>query len=156
LVVAGRPGWNCSSILKAIDEQQALGRVRYLGMVEDCHLAALYSAARLLVCPSVYEGFGLPVLEAMACGCPVLCSWTSSLPEVAGDAGRYFRVRDVAGLARNLAMLVADPKALGEMSRAGLRRASLFGFRAAGVRVVEMVREGAAQRAAVRVSVAGH
>ena len=68
---------------------EALGiaeRVRFLGWVEDVDLPALYSAANVYACPSLYEGFGFTVLEAMACGVPVVCSTAASLPEVAGDA----------------------------------------------------------------------
>jgi glycosyltransferase involved in cell wall biosynthesis len=148
LVIAGQPGWNCSSILRAIQVQQALGRVRYLGRVDDRHLTALYKAARLLVYPSIYEGFGLPVLEAMACGCPVLCSWSSSLPEVGGAAARYFRPGDPGHLAAKLTWALADERVLRAMSVSGLRQASRFSFRLTAERILDLVRAGVARHRA--------
>lgn len=87
LVLAGFSGWRNTAIM---DTLQRLGdHVRYLGFVTDDDLAALYNLATVFVYPSVYEGFGLPPLEAMACGCPVLVARAASLPEVCGDAARY-------------------------------------------------------------------
>jgi glycosyltransferase involved in cell wall biosynthesis len=85
LVIVGRKGWNCDDILSYMTELE--GAVRFPGYVSDEELVALYQMAACLVFPSLYEGFGLPVLEAMAAGCPVITSTTSSLPEVAGNAG---------------------------------------------------------------------
>jgi alpha-1,3-rhamnosyl/mannosyltransferase len=125
--------------------QEEAGRVRYLGRVDDEWLPALYSAARLSVYPSLYEGFGLPVLEAMSCGCPVLCSWSSSLPEVGGSAARYFRTGDSEDLACKLAALLSDDKQLAAMSAAGLARAEQFSFRQAAQEVLGIMRAGSAQ-----------
>jgi glycosyltransferase involved in cell wall biosynthesis len=99
VAVIGRVGWKAESIMREITAMEKAGRVRHMGWIDDPDLPALYSAAKMLVLPSSYEGFGLPVLEAMACGCPVLCSWSSSLPEVGGNAARYFRVGDSEGSA---------------------------------------------------------
>jgi glycosyltransferase involved in cell wall biosynthesis len=131
LAIVGGEGWKCRTILEQIGAKEALGGVRYLGRVEDEELSLLYSAAELMVYPSAYEGFGLPVLEAMTCGCPVLCSWSSSLPEVAGPAAHYFRPHDHDDLARQLGLLLADREELDKMSQLGLRQASLFSFRSA-------------------------
>ena len=86
LVCTGWTGWDQSS---AQDAEMVKNRVLLTGYVTDKELACLYSGARAFVYPSVYEGFGLPVLEAMACGCPVVCANRASLPEVAGDAALY-------------------------------------------------------------------
>ena len=140
LVIVGGVGWRCRETVRLIRASEAAGRVRHLGWVGDSDLAALYSAAMVMVYPSFYEGFGLPVLEAMACGCPVLCSWSSSLPEVGGDTVRYFRPRDSADLARRLRELVDDPEALAEMSVRGRTRAGEFSNKAAAERMLVMMR----------------
>lgn len=85
LVIAGKKGWYWDTILKRIGHHKLNNRVRVIDYVTDAELPALYSAASVFVFPSRYEGFGLPVLEAMACGTPVVCANCSSLPEVAGD-----------------------------------------------------------------------
>jgi len=131
LAIVGGEGWKCRAIMEQIRAKEALDRVRYLGKVEDDDLSLLYSAAELMVYPSAYEGFGLPVLEAMTCGCPVLCSWSSSLPEVAGSASRYFRPHDHDDLARQLRLLLCDSDRLAAMSALGLEQASRFSFRSA-------------------------
>lgn len=128
LVLAGAAGWRCEGIAAAIRAKESGGGVKYLGSVTDGELAALYSAATLMVYPSVYEGFGLPVLEAMACGCPVLCSWTSSLPEVGGSAARYFTPSDPKDLAAKISTLFRSPSDLAMMAREGLERAREFSF----------------------------
>jgi alpha-1,3-rhamnosyl/mannosyltransferase len=136
LAIVGAVGWNCSGILKAVREAEADGLVRYLGRVSDEELSALYSAAQVAVYPSFYEGFGLPVLEAMACGCPVLCSWSSSLPEVGGRAAAYFRPRDARDLAHRLNALLPDKGRLAEMREEGLAQAARFSFDRAAEQMV--------------------
>lgn len=86
LVLAGGQGWGDARLTALIDELGIRNRVHLTGHVADDILPALYGAAEIFVYPSLYEGFGLPVLEAMACGAPVITSNVSSLPEVAGDA----------------------------------------------------------------------
>ena len=128
LVIVGAMGWNCRGILRAVREAEADGLVRYLGRASDEELSALYSAALVTIYPSFYEGFGLPVLEAMACGCPVLCSWSSSLPEVGGRTASYFRPRDGDDLARRLTGLLSDERRLAEMRAMGRVQAARFSF----------------------------
>lgn len=100
--------------------------VRFLGFVEDHFLPALYRRAWLFVYPSLYEGFGLPPLEAMACGCPVACSSVSSLPEVVGDAALTFEPLDEAAVATALRRGVEDSGLREGLRRAGLARAAQF------------------------------
>jgi alpha-1,3-rhamnosyl/mannosyltransferase len=128
--------------MEQIRAQEKVGKVRYLGRVEDEWLPALYAAAKLSVYPSLYEGFGLPVLEAMACGCPVLCSDSSSLPEVGGTAARYFRTGDVVSLSARLKELLDSQTDLDALSEAGLARAGVFSFRRAAEQLLEIIREG--------------
>ncbi len=103
--------------------------VRWLGPVPDGVLPALYSAAEAFVFPSLYEGFGLPVLEAMACGIPVACSDTSSLPEVAGDAALYFDPEDVDSMVEALRCLLSDAALRASLREQGLERAKTFSWK---------------------------
>lgn len=109
LVIAGRKGWLCGEILETSARLQVQERVRFLDYVPQEELAALYAGAAAFIMPSLYEGFGLPVLEAMACGTPVACSNTSSLPEVGGEAALLFAPQNVGTIASAIARLVEDP-----------------------------------------------
>jgi len=146
LVLVGGEGWRCRHIVAQIRRLQESGRVRYLGRVDDEWLPSLYSAAALSVYPSLYEGFGLPVLEAMSCGCPVLCSHSSSLPEVGGDAAFYFRAGDREDLTHKLRELLGDDQRLLAMSTAGMARARTFSFRRAAEEILDIVKQGSARR----------
>jgi len=144
LAIVGGVGWKATPIVEQIGVMEKAGRVRYLGRIDDRDLPALYSAATLMIFPSLYEGFGLPVLEAMACGCPVLCSWSSSLPELGGDAVRYFRPGDSADLALGLAALLQGERQRAGMSAAGLQRAGRFSLRKAARETLDIMRQGGA------------
>lgn len=126
LVIVGRKGWVYEPIFAAVDELGLHDDVRFPGFVPDEALPALYSAADMLVTPSFYEGFGLPALEAMACGTPVIVSDVSSLPEVVGDAGVRIDPRDVEGLAHAMARVVQDSALRSALQAAGLARARQF------------------------------
>ncbi len=107
--------------VREIAARNSFDDVRCLGAVAEDDLPALYSGAELFVMPSLIEGFGLPVLEAMACGAPVACARSSSLPEVAGHAAVYFDPKDTGAMAQSLARLLRNPgyrKLLGERGRA--------------------------------------
>jgi glycosyltransferase involved in cell wall biosynthesis len=142
LVLAGGAGWRCRHIMEQIKAQERLGRARYLGRVEDRLLPSLYAAAKLSVYPSVYEGFGLPVVESMACGCPVVSSDSPSLREVGGGAARYFQAGVVASLSDELERLVGNDSELALMEEAGLARAEFFSFRRAAEQLLEILRDG--------------
>ncbi|MDT8307317.1 MAG: glycosyltransferase family 1 protein [Anaerolineae bacterium] len=103
-------------------------RVRFLGPVTEADLAALYSAATLFVFPSLYEGFGLPVIEAMASGTPVACSDRSSLPEAAGDAALFFDPEDAGAIAATLRRLLADQTLRAGLRQRGLEQADRFSW----------------------------
>ena len=107
-------------------------RIRWAGYVAGPELVRVYQQADVFVLASKYEGFGLPVLEAMACGTPVVCSNTSSLPEVAGDAALLVDPADIEGLARALARVLAEPALAAALRAKGLRRAADFTWRRTG------------------------
>jgi glycosyltransferase involved in cell wall biosynthesis len=126
LVIAGGKGWLYDEVLA---EVQALGleeRVRFIGYVEDSDLPHLYRAARAFAFPSIYEGFGIPPLEAMACGVPVVTSNASSLPEVVGDAGLQVDPFDVDALAHALDTALHDDGWRAQAITRGLTRAKQF------------------------------
>jgi glycosyltransferase involved in cell wall biosynthesis len=130
LVIAGAWDPRYANVEAAAQAAMArgAGAIRFLRNVTDADLPALYSGAAAFVMPSLYEGFGLPVLEAMACGTPVIVSNVSSLPEVAGEAGLYFDPRDAQGLARCLATLLDDRRARADWGARAQARAARFSW----------------------------
>lgn len=125
LVLAGGYGWGSRALARRLARLAAEG-IRHLGRVEPEHLVRLYQAARVFAYPSLYEGFGLPPLEAMACGVPVVASDVSSLPEVVGDAGLLVDPRDAGALAAALGRVLGDPEHAAELARRGRERARGF------------------------------
>ena len=126
LVLAGREDPRYPEVRDRIKALNLEDRVHALGGIPDEDLPSLYAGASWFVFPSLYEGFGLPVLEAMACGTPVICSSTSSLPEIVGDAAIMFDPTDPEDIARALAQALADPRKREELSEESLRRAQGF------------------------------
>lgn len=126
LVIAGRDGWKHAPIREAAAASPHRDRIHFPGFLAHDDLAALLTGARAFVWPSLFEGFGLPVLEAMACGAPVLTSDTSSLPEVAGDAALPVNPADTAAIAGALRRLAEDDALCGALSAAGVARAAEF------------------------------
>jgi len=131
LVIAGKKGWLYEAIFRRVEELGLEGQVVFTGYVAEEGLPALFSGARLFVFPSLYEGFGLPVLEAMACGTPVVCSNASSLPEVAGDAAVLVNPRDVEELAGAMRQLVESQEIRAELRGKGLAQAARFSWQRA-------------------------
>jgi glycosyltransferase involved in cell wall biosynthesis len=128
LVVVGKRGWLFGDFFAELERSPVRDAVLLPGYVPDEALPAIYAAARALAFPSLYEGFGLPVLEAMACGTPVACSGTSSLPEVAGDAAVYFDPTSQGSIVETLRQLLSDPDLRGELVRRGLEQAARFSW----------------------------
>lgn len=129
LVLVGAKGWLYETFFRRREELGLQEQVRLLGYVPDADLPALYTGATACVLPSVYEGFGLPVLEAMACGTPVACSHTSSLPELGGKAALYFDPYNVAEMVQALRRVWEDAPLRDGMSAAGLEQAARFSWR---------------------------
>lgn len=129
LLVVGMAGWEHGQFSDDLRKGLASGHVRLLGYLPDEQVAHLVAGARALVFPSLYEGFGLPVLEAMASGTPVILTQSSAMPEVAGDAGTYIAPNDVDGLRQAMARLIDDQAYWLHCREAGLQRAKLFSWR---------------------------
>ena len=137
LVIGGGRGWLYEEIDDAIRSLHLEGDVLLIGFVGDSDLPALYRAADVFAFPSLYEGFGLPVLEAMGCGTPVVTSAVSSLPEVAGDAALLIDPRDESALAEAMARVYRDPTLRQEMVERGRGRVGAFSWRRCAEKVLE-------------------
>jgi len=130
LVLAGGTGWRYQGVYRVIEELGLQGDVLLPGYIPSAELPLWYAAADLFVYPSLYEGFGLPVLEALACGVPTIASTTSSLPEVAGDAAVLVDPRDEEGLALAMARVLQDEAFRDQLRHRGLRQAARFPLQA--------------------------
>ncbi len=128
LALCGGRGWLCDEVFQLVEELKLQDQVRFTGYVDDADLPALYSAAAAFVYPSLYEGFGLPPLEAMACGTPVITSNVTSLPEVVGDAGLLHDPNDHRTLTRMLVEILGDETAREHFKREGLKQAARFSW----------------------------
>lgn len=128
LLIAGRKGWLYEEVFAAAERLDPGGRVHFLDFVDDRYLPALYNLARAFVYPSLYEGFGLPVLEALACGTPVVTADVSSLPEVAGEAAVLVDPQDVGAIAEGIRLALDRHQRL---RAAGPTQARRFGWPAA-------------------------
>jgi glycosyltransferase involved in cell wall biosynthesis len=126
IVLVGSSGWKNEEVLQWITRLD--GSVTLLGNLSVGELAWVYNAARLLVYPSIYEGFGLPPLEAMACGCPVVVSNVASLPEVCGDAAEYVDPHDIHSIATGILRVATDENHRQNLIQRGLQRAKLFSW----------------------------
>jgi len=131
LVVVGAKGWMYESFFKRITELGLEDAIHLPGYVPDADLPAVFRAATVYVMASVYEGAGLPVLEAMACGAPVVSSRESSMPELGADVARYFNPYDVQHMADVIGMVLADERLRAEMAEAGPERAARFSWKRA-------------------------
>jgi glycosyltransferase involved in cell wall biosynthesis len=122
LVVAGG---NYSKVFAKVSKSESK-RIKYLGYVADSELRSLYSHATSFIFPSFYEGFGLPPLEAMICGCPVICSNMASIPEICGEAALYFDPFDVQEIGKRIEQLMGSDSLRGSLKQRGLLRAEQF------------------------------
>jgi glycosyltransferase involved in cell wall biosynthesis len=139
LVLAGRRGWLYERLFAQVRHLGLEGRVLFPGYVGEADKAALLSGALAFVFPSLHEGFGLPVLEAQACGCPVITSATSSLPEVAGDAALLVDPGEPAAIAAAMARVVADPALRGTLIERGFANVRRFSWTACARLVLDAI-----------------
>ncbi len=128
LVIVGKRGWLYDDFFAALERSHARDAVILPGYVADADLPGIYAGAQALAFPSLYEGFGLPVLEAMACGTPVTCSATSSLPEIAGDAALSFDPENVQSITTALRRLLSDTDLQASLSQRGFEQAARFSW----------------------------
>jgi alpha-1,3-rhamnosyl/mannosyltransferase len=126
LVLVGMTGWHTSALEAQMAPMIQAGELRQLGYVSRPDLAAVIAGAVTLIYPSIYEGFGLPPLEAMACGVPVIASNVSSLPEVVGDTGFLIDPHDVEAVANAIGLLIDDPMCRDKMAAKALTRSRGF------------------------------
>jgi glycosyltransferase involved in cell wall biosynthesis len=140
LVIAGAKGWFYETIFARVNDLGLADRIIFPGFVPAEELPWWYRAAELFVYPSLFEGFGLPVLEAMACGTPTITSKASSLPEVAGDAALLIDPEDTEGLAGALAHVLAEPEVAAKMRAAGLRQAARFSWTRTAAQTADVYR----------------
>lgn len=129
LLLAGWSGWGERNWWDEIERLGLKKRVILTGYVDELSLARLYAGASAMVYPSFYEGFGLPVLEAMASGCPVICSNCASLPEVAGEGAIQVDPHDPEALGHSLEKVLYDSELRSGLVAAGLQRAGLFSWK---------------------------
>lgn len=141
IVIVGKKGWKSDNILAEISHLKLQDDIVFTGYVSDEDLPALYNAASLFVYPSIYEGFGLPPLEAMSCGCPVITSNTSSLPEVVGDGGIMFDPHDIDELANLMYEVLTNNELKDDLIEKGLRRAKMFSWNKCAKETLEVYRE---------------
>jgi glycosyltransferase involved in cell wall biosynthesis len=136
-VLTGYQGWNSEALHDRMADAGRAGWARYLGFVSAEQLPLLFAGARLFVFPSLYEGFGLPVLEAMASGVPVVCSNASSLPEVAGGAAAMCDSGDVDALCRLILMGMEDDSWRNDAIKRGLDQAAKFSWQRCAKETIE-------------------
>jgi glycosyltransferase involved in cell wall biosynthesis len=147
LAIAGGKGWLYEEMLAEIERQRLNGRVRFIGFVDDADLPALYTGADLFLFPSLYEGFGLPLLEAMACGVPVLTSNASCLPEVVVNRERGVETAVLLSphapqpWSQAMQQLLADEPARARLRQAGQQQAARFTWQQAAHRLIQLYRQ---------------
>ncbi len=146
LVIAGKDSWFAPRVREAARESGVADRIKFTGFINDRELLDLYNACEVFVFPSFYEGFGLPVLEAMACGRAVACSNTSALPEVVDSAAILFDPFSAPEIARAILDLVLDQELRGRMERLGLKRSMQFSWRRTAEKVLEVYHAVAGRR----------
>ncbi len=142
LVIAGKEGWLMDELRQQMEQRDLKDRLRFTGYLPDDELRALYSSCRVFVYPSLYEGFGLPPLEAMACGAPVITSSISSLIETTGtEAARHVAALDVEGLAQSIVGLLENDSERKYLSSAGIKHAAGFSWHKVAASTLEVYRQ---------------
>ena len=146
LVIVGGKGWGNINLQKLIQENQLDGLVKLLGYIPDHELALLYSNARFLIMPSIYEGFGLPILEAMQYGTPVLTSRNGSMAEVAGDGGMFIDPYSIESISAGIQRMLEDDELIKNLGRKALHRAKEFSWDKCAAETMAVFEEAIALR----------
>jgi glycosyltransferase involved in cell wall biosynthesis len=141
LAIVGKPGWLYDDIYEQVQAEGVGEQIRFLGFVPDVDLAALYTLAELMVFPSLYEGFGIPPLEAMACGTPVVSSNNSSLPESVGNAALTVNAEDIEGIADAMAEVLGDSSLHARLIELGRIQAAKFTWHSAAQELLVVYRQ---------------
>jgi len=145
LVIVGKPTWHAEAIRDFARKSSIADRIHFTGFVSDADLVKLYGACDLFVYPSFYEGFGLPILEAMACGRAVACSNTSAMPEVADSAALLFDPHSVDDILLTMRDLLLNPELRARMERLGAQRAPMFSWEKSAAKTLDLYYEVAGQ-----------
>ncbi len=140
LVIVGKKGWLYKEIFDRVEKLGLKDQVVFTDYVDDKQLASLYQRAFCFVLPSFYEGFGIPILEAMSFGCPVITSFTSSLPEIGGDACLYFNPHDPNDLFEKMKLLRENQNLRKEMIKKGRERIKLFSWEKCGEETLKIIK----------------
>jgi len=138
LLVVGKDTWHAPTVLAAARKSQVADRIHFTGFVDDEELRRLYGACDLFIYPSFYEGFGLPILEAMACGRAVACSNTSAMPEVADSAALLFDPCSRRDLVFSMRDLLLNPDLRQRMERLGVQRAAMFSWTSSAAKTLDL------------------
>ena len=141
LVLAGKETWFAPKVQEAAQASGFADRIHFTGFVTDQELLELYNSCECFVFPSFYEGFGLPILEAMACGRAVACSNTSAMPEVADGAGLLFDPHDIDDMKRCMEDILVDPELRARKERLGVQRAAYFSWQKSARTTLDVYRE---------------
>ncbi len=149
LVIAGKGSWFAEQVHAAARDSGVADRIRFCGFVSDADLLQLYNACDVFIFPSLYEGFGLPALEAMACGRAVVCSNATALPEVVDGAALLFDPYTVDEIVRALVDVLVDPELRARMERLGLQRAANFSWQKTAARMLGVFQEVAERHSEV-------
>ncbi len=141
LVIVGKKGWAYNEALKTAIDMGVRENIIFCDYIDEADLVLMYNLAELFIYPSFYEGFGLPVLEAMGCAAPVICSNTSSLPELAGDAAILVDPSDNAAIEKSIADILSDDGLKKTLSDRSLKQAARFSWEKAAKETMELYRE---------------
>lgn len=141
LVLVGKQGWVSKKFFDLFDELNIKDHIIMTGYVPTDDIGPLYSGAEVFVYPSLYEGFGLPVLEAMQCGCPVIAANTSSIPEIAGNAAILIDPTDIESLVRAITTVITKPSLRKKLKQNGFKQAKNFSWQKTAYQFLEIIQK---------------
>jgi len=139
LVIVGGQGWKYEEIYEKVKKLYLQKKVHFIGYVSEKSLVKLYNLAKALVFPSIYEGFGIPPLEAMKCGCPVIASYTSSIPEVVGDAGILINPGEPMEIAGAMAKIINNQNLCAELKNKSLLQSKKFSWESSAKKLMNVI-----------------